>query len=200
VVEVVEVGRWNFGRRLAQALAAFFSDAVSVAPPGPIWVVALTPCSVRQLRYAANAAVFAVPPPTPPPGPACAPAGRRLAHAVIAFVNAALRAGRAGRAVVELPPSVVPVGGAPPGAPAPPPPGGAPPPVGRVTPFFFRQAVYFASAALEAPVAAAPAVPAVVEVVEAVVVELVLDAEPLLPPQAAAARAVVMRSATSAPR
>jgi hypothetical protein len=92
---------------------------------------------------------------------------------------------------------VVPVGGVPPV----PPPGGAPPPVGNVTPFFFRQAVYLAIAALETPDAApAPAPAAVVEVVEAVVVEVVLDAEPLLPPQAAAASAVVMRSAHSAPR
>src|ERR1700761_5462462 len=108
------------------------------------------------------------------------PEGRRLAQAVIAFWNAALCAGRAGRWVVD-------VGGVPPfagGVPPAPAPGGAPP-VGSVTPFFFRQAVYLASAALETAVAPAPA--AVVVVVEPLVavVEVVLEAEPLLPPAAA---------------
>jgi hypothetical protein len=70
-----------------------------------------------------------------------------------------------------------------------------------VTPFFFRQAVYLASAALETPdVAPAPAAAVVLGVVEDAVVEVVLEEDELLPPQAAAARAVVTRSAASAPR
>jgi hypothetical protein len=187
-VVAVLVGAVRFGCKLAQAVIAFFVAAVCVVPGALFAAVAVTPCSVRQLRYAAKAALFALPPaPAPAAPPGRRPAGRRLAQAVIAFWKLALPppCGRAGRDVVDVP--VVDVGGAPP----PPPP---PPPAGSVTPCCLRQVVNFAVAALLAPAAA------VVPVEVAVALVAVVDADPLLPPQAAAARAVARSSAASAPR
>ena len=105
--------------------------AVVLDDPGPKFPM-VTPCNFMQLRYEANAELFA---PAPPP----APLGWRLAHAWIAFWN------------LELPPKApapaggfppAPVGGAPPdgGVPLNPPEGGPPPlaPFGKVTPCFDR--------------------------------------------------------------
>ena len=73
-----------FGRRLAHAASAFWTDALFVLsvvdvvepedPPGNV-----TPWSFRQLRYAAEAAL------EKPPGLVPSPFGRRLAHAADAF-------------------------------------------------------------------------------------------------------------------
>jgi hypothetical protein len=73
-----------FGRRLAHAASAFWTDALFVLsvvdvvepedPPGNV-----TPWSFRQLRYAAEAALER------PPGLVPNPFGRRLAHAADAF-------------------------------------------------------------------------------------------------------------------
>ena len=76
-----------FGRRLAQAASAFWTDALFVLsvvdvvePEDPLGNV--TPWSFRQLRYAAEAAL------EKPPGLVPNPFGRRLAHAADAFWNA----------------------------------------------------------------------------------------------------------------
>ena len=79
-----------FGRRLAQAASAFWTDVLFVLsvvdvvelvapedPPGNV-----TPWSFRQLRYAAEAAL------EKPPVLVPNPFGRRLAHAADAFWNA----------------------------------------------------------------------------------------------------------------
>ena len=104
-----------FGRRLAQAASAFWTDAlfvlsvvdvVGLAPEDPLGNV--TPWSFKQLRYAAEAAL------EKPPVLVPNPFGRRLAHAADAFWNAG---------ELKLPPvGNPPVGKLPPVAPAPNPP------------------------------------------------------------------------------
>jgi hypothetical protein len=114
---------------------------VDVLVPDPVVgrFGSLTPCSVMQLRKAANAVELAPDFPANPPPPPKEPAGRRLAQAL----NAALALG------LDANP---PAGGVPPAPPA----GGAPPappvgrfPVGKLTPCDLRQ---LAKAALEADV------------------------------------------------
>ena len=122
-------GKAGFGRRLAQAASAFWTDALFVLsvvdvvarpPKDPAGKV--TPWSFRQLRYAVKATF------EKPPAPAPNPFGRRLAQAASAFWVAAFLVFSVVD-VVELTAD----------------------PLGNVTPWSFRQLRYAARAALENP-------------------------------------------------
>jgi hypothetical protein len=116
----------NVGRRAAQAAAAVVKAALDRSGTP---LVTVTPCNLRQLVYAANAALF-LPRAKPPPNP---PLGRRPAQAFSAAANFGLLAKPPPRKPLPPPGGTEP----PPGVP-PVPDGGRPENAGRVTPCWDR--------------------------------------------------------------